>query len=117
MPPIPEELSILRVRGFVFFPGTVMPLTVSRPASIKLLDETLAMTKIIGLVTQRDEQGKVEEPGETTIVVVANRAAPIALNPFRVLDQERVMHGALKLGVGRNFGGETRRMGRVHCFR
>jgi hypothetical protein len=27
---IPEELSILPVRGFVMFPGTVTPLTVSR---------------------------------------------------------------------------------------
>ena len=52
---IPEELSILPVRGFVVFPGTIVPLNVRRPASIALLDETLPRTKIIGLVTQRDE--------------------------------------------------------------
>ncbi|MFL6528291.1 MAG: endopeptidase La [Chthoniobacterales bacterium] len=62
VPRIPEELSILPVRGFVLFPGTVMPLTVSRPASIKLLDETLAITKVIGLVTQRDEQQENPKP-------------------------------------------------------
>jgi len=54
-PRIPEELSILPVRGFVVFPGTIVPLNVRRPASIALLDETLPRTKIIGLVTQRDE--------------------------------------------------------------
>src|SRR3954465_16012312 len=59
-PRIPEELSILPVRGFVLFPGNVTPLTVSRPASIKLLDETLPLTKVIGLVTQRDDEK--EEP-------------------------------------------------------
>src|SRR5689334_6084717 len=52
---IPEELSILPVRGFVVFPGTIVPLNVRRPASIALLDDTLPRTKIIGLVTQRDE--------------------------------------------------------------
>ncbi len=57
---IPEELSILAVRGFVVFPGNVLPLTVSRPASIRLLDETLPLTKVIGLLTQRDEEQ--EEP-------------------------------------------------------
>ena len=46
-PRIPEELSILPIRGFVLFPGAVLPLTVSRPASIKLLDETLPITKVV----------------------------------------------------------------------
>lgn len=61
-PRIPEELSILPVREFVLFPGTVLPLTVTRPASIKLLDETLSLTKVIGLVTQRDETKENPEP-------------------------------------------------------
>jgi ATP-dependent Lon protease len=60
LPRIPEELAILPVRGFVVFPGTVIPLNVQRAASIKLLDDTLPRTKIIGLVTQRDESK--EEP-------------------------------------------------------
>ena len=60
MPRIPEELSILPIRDFVVFPGTVLPLTVSRAASIKLLDETLPITKVIGLLTQRDAE--LEEP-------------------------------------------------------
>jgi ATP-dependent Lon protease len=48
-------LSILPTRGFVMSPATILPLTVSRPASIKLLDETLPLTKI-RLLNQRDEQ-------------------------------------------------------------
>jgi ATP-dependent Lon protease len=55
MPRIPEELSILPVRGFVVFPGTIVPLNVQRAASLKLLDDTLPRTKVIGLVAQRDE--------------------------------------------------------------
>src|SRR5438105_12604065 len=55
LPRIPEELSILPVREFVVFPGTVIPLNVQRAASLKLLDDTLPRTKVIGLLTQRDE--------------------------------------------------------------
>src|SRR6266446_7903390 len=61
-PRIPEELSILPLRGFVVFPGTVIPLNVQRAASLKLLDETLPRTKVIGLVTQRDETKEDPEP-------------------------------------------------------
>ncbi|HET9418968.1 MAG TPA: endopeptidase La [Chthoniobacterales bacterium] len=57
---IPDTLSILPVRGFVVFPGTIVPLNVRRTASIRLLDETLLETKIIGLLTQRDEA--IEDP-------------------------------------------------------
>ena len=55
MPPIPDTLAILPVRGLVVFPRTVSPLNVQRPASIQLLNETLPQNKIIGLISQRDE--------------------------------------------------------------
>jgi ATP-dependent Lon protease len=61
-PKIPEELSILPVRGFVVFPGTIVPLNVRRPASIELLDDTLPRTKVIGLVSQRDEAKEDPQP-------------------------------------------------------
>ena len=62
VPQIPDELSILPVRGFVVFPGTIVPLNVRRPASIQLLDETLPHTKVIGLLTQRDEPKEDPQP-------------------------------------------------------
>ena len=62
LPRIPEELSILPVRGFVVFPGTVVPLNIQRAASIKLLDDTLPRTKVIGLLAQRDEAKEDPEP-------------------------------------------------------
>src|SRR5438105_141651 len=63
-PQIPDVLSILPLRSFVVFPGTILPLTVGRAASIKLLDETLPQTKIIGLLTQRDETKEDPQPGD-----------------------------------------------------
>ncbi len=61
-PQIPDVLSILPLRSFVVFPGTILPLTVGRAASINLLDETLPQTKIIGLLTQRDETKEDPQP-------------------------------------------------------
>jgi ATP-dependent Lon protease len=61
-PQIPDVLSILPLRSFVVFPGTILPLTVGRSASIKLLDETLPQIKIIGLLTQRDETKEDPQP-------------------------------------------------------
>lgn len=68
---IPDELSILPVRGLVMFPGTVLPLTIERPTSIKLLDETLPHSKIIGFVTQRDETKEEPQPQDLYSVGVA----------------------------------------------
>jgi ATP-dependent Lon protease len=86
-PRIPEELSILPVREFVFFPGTVLPLTVTRPAAIKLLDETLSLTKVIGLVTQRDETTENPEPKDLYHV----GTAALVLKLLRQADDRVVM--------------------------
>ncbi len=86
-PRIPEELSILPVRGFVMFPGTVLPLTVSRPSSIKLLDETLPLTKVIGLLTQRDEANENPQPQD----LFYTGTAALVLKLLRQADDRVVM--------------------------
>ncbi len=70
-PKIPDTLSILPLRGFVIFPGTVAPLNVRRTGSIKLLDETLPLTKIVGLIAQRDESKEDPEPQDLYTVGTA----------------------------------------------
>jgi ATP-dependent Lon protease len=77
MPDIPDTVSILPIRGFVIFPGTVAPLNVRRPASIKLLDETLPQSKIIGLIAQRDETK--EEPGAQDLYEIGTAAIVLKL--------------------------------------
>ena len=83
---IPDTLSILPVRGFVVFPGTIVPLNVRRAASIRLLDETLPETKIIGLLTQRDET--IEDPAPQDLYRVGTVA--LVLKMIRQGD-ERVL--------------------------
>src|SRR3954463_2627512 len=55
-PVVPDVLSILPVRGMVIFPGTVVPLSIRRASSLKMLDETLPKTKTIGLFSQKKEE-------------------------------------------------------------
>jgi ATP-dependent Lon protease len=59
---VPEILSLLPVRGSVGFPGAVMPLTVGRPKSKKLLDDVLTTDKIVGVITQRNEAHEDPNP-------------------------------------------------------
>ena len=52
-PKIPEVLPILPVRNLVLFPGTVAPVSIGRADSIKLVEESLAQSKVIGVIAQR----------------------------------------------------------------
>ncbi|MCL6220237.1 endopeptidase La [Zunongwangia pacifica] len=58
---LPENLPILPLRNTVLFPGVVIPITAGRDASIKLINEANNNEKIIGVVSQKDEE--VENPG------------------------------------------------------
>ena len=57
---IPEEISLLPLRNTVLFPGVVIPITVGRDKSIKLIQDANKGDKIIGVVAQKDEE--IEEP-------------------------------------------------------
>lgn len=58
---VPDSLPILPLKNTVLFPGVVVPITVGRDRSLALVKEAYAGDKIIGVVTQKDED--VEEPG------------------------------------------------------
>ncbi len=57
----PEVLAILPIRNAVLFPGMVLPLSIGRQSSLKLLSETLPSQKVIGVFTQKGDGS--EEPG------------------------------------------------------
>jgi ATP-dependent Lon protease len=49
------DVAILPLRNVVLFPGMVVPLTIGRPAALKLIDSELPENKQLGLITQRSE--------------------------------------------------------------
>ncbi|WP_437921317.1 endopeptidase La [Sphingobacterium sp. LRF_L2] len=57
---IPEILPILPLRNTVLFPGVVIPITVGRDKSIKLVKEAYKGDRTIGVVSQKDMN--IEEP-------------------------------------------------------
>lgn len=56
----PEILSILPLRNTVLFPGVVIPITVGRDKSIRLIKEAYKGNRIIGVVAQKDVS--IEDP-------------------------------------------------------
>jgi len=50
----PDILSILPLRNTVLFPGVVIPITVGRDKSIKLIKDAYRGERIIGVVSQKD---------------------------------------------------------------
>ena len=50
----PESLPILPLRNTVLFPGVIIPITIGRDRSIKLIKETYKGNKIIGVLSQKD---------------------------------------------------------------
>ena len=58
---LPETLPILPLRNTVLFPGVVVPITAGRDASIQLIKDANNGTKVIGVVSQKDEA--TENPG------------------------------------------------------
>ena len=65
LPAGPEELAILPLRETVLFPQAVLPLAVARRSSVRLVDEAVLGTRLIGVVTQRD--GSQEAPAAQEI--------------------------------------------------
>ncbi len=51
---VPEILPLLPLRNNVLFPGVVIPITVGRDMSIKLIEDVMSNTKTIGVVAQKD---------------------------------------------------------------
>ncbi len=79
---IPESLPILPLKNTVLFPGVVIPITVGRDKSIKLIQDANKGEKTIGVVAQLDD--KVEDP----TIEQMNRVGTVAriLKMFRMPD-------------------------------
>ncbi len=58
---LPETLPILPLRNTVLFPGVVVPITAGRDKSIQLIKDANKGSKVIGVVSQKDEE--TENPG------------------------------------------------------
>jgi ATP-dependent Lon protease len=58
---IPEELPILPLKDVVVYPFAVVPLGAGKERSIRLIEEVMRGSRLVGLVAQKDEN--IEEAG------------------------------------------------------
>src|SRR3989454_596483 len=59
---VPAELPILPLRGVVIFPSAIVPLLISRGASLKLVEECLAGDRMLGLAAQKNPEEEAPAP-------------------------------------------------------
>ena len=98
----PEDLPILPLRNNVLFPGVMIPITVGRDKSIRLIQDAHKGNKIIGVVSQLDQEEEAPEfkdlhkvgtvaqivrmlkmpDGSTTIIIQGKRRFEI-MEPFQ----------------------------------
>ncbi len=58
---IPDALPLLPLRNTVLFPGVIIPITVGREKSIKLIRDSYKGSKLVGAVAQKDAE--THDPG------------------------------------------------------
>jgi ATP-dependent Lon protease len=63
--PVPEQVPILPLRDTVLFPQSALPLGAGRESSVRLLDDVVRGSRLIGIFMQRD--AATEEPQEADL--------------------------------------------------
>lgn len=61
---IPDLLPILTLRNTVLFPGVVLPITVGRDTSLKLVKDAFGEDRLIGVVAQRSTETENPSPSD-----------------------------------------------------
>lgn len=74
---LPQTLPILALRDAVMYPGAVLPITVGRDKSLKLIKAINKSNNIIGTVTQKDPS--VEDPSFEDLYSIGTSAKIIKL--------------------------------------
>ena len=74
---VPEDLPLLSLRNTVLFPGVVIPITVGRDRSIRLVKEAHKSEQRIGVVSQKNDD--IEVPNGTDLNEVGTVAKVIKM--------------------------------------
>ncbi|MGB3543343.1 endopeptidase La [Rubrivirga sp.] len=74
---LPDTLPILTLRNTVLYPGVVLPITVGRDASLKLVKDAYAGNRLVGVVAQK--RAEVESPGPDDLYKIGAAATILKL--------------------------------------
>ena len=62
---IPDELPVLTLRNTVLFPGSIVPLGIGRPKTVRLVEESIRDHGMVAVVAQRDPD--IDDPAATDL--------------------------------------------------
>lgn len=74
---LPSELPILPLRNSVFFPGAVMPLTIGRSKTIRLIEEATKEKSLLGIITQKSPE--IDDPNLEDLYQIGTAARIIKM--------------------------------------
>lgn len=94
---IPNELPILPIKNTVLFPGVVIPITVSRQKSIRLVKKAYRGSKIIGVLAQKNR--KAEEPKSDDLYAVGTIARILKMLVMPDGNTTIIIQGKSRFGI------------------
>ncbi|HNQ23497.1 MAG TPA: endopeptidase La [Phycisphaerae bacterium] len=97
LPDIPASLPLLPVRDAVAYPSIVLPISVGRTRSKRVLDLALAGSRMIGVVTQRSAQ--VEEPRLGDLFRVGTACVIVKMFKTPEGTDALILHGVCRVGI------------------
>jgi ATP-dependent Lon protease len=87
---LPEALPVLPLRDSVAFPGTMLPLAVGQPRSIKLVDDVLGGNRMLVMVASKEPDAEDPSPDQlyrVGVVGVVARMMKVPDGTVRILVQ------------------------------
>ncbi|MBX7182556.1 MAG: endopeptidase La [Bacteroidia bacterium] len=101
---IPTEVGILPLRNTVLFPGVVIPITVGRDKSIKLIQEAYKKKTFVGVVSQKDQN--IDDPGFEDLNQVGTLAVVIKLFKMPDGSTTAIIQGKKRFNLDTYLGNE-----------
>jgi ATP-dependent Lon protease len=97
-PELPPVVPILPLRNSVLFPGSIIPIDVGRPKSVKLIEEAIAAERpIIGIVTQRE--ARVEDPADEDLHDIGCAARILKVIKLAKDNYSVILQGVMRIHV------------------
>ena len=96
---IPSEVAVLPVRNMVIFPGMVIPLSIGREKSKKLIEDTLPDQKILVTVCQKSPE--TDDPSTDDLFVVGTAVMVLKLLRLEEGNQSIIVHGLARVKIAK----------------
>lgn len=97
-PELPDIVSLLPLRNSVLFPGSIIPIDVGRPKSVKLIEEAIAAERpIIGIVTQKE--ARTEDPEDEDLHTVGCAARILKVIKLAKDNYSVILQGVMRIHI------------------